>query len=75
MTAAEPQLGQRIRDCRVSRGMRRRELATAIGKSYDLVAGIENGHTRGAPETLVAIARALGVPVSKAMAGDWSVES
>jgi transcriptional regulator with XRE-family HTH domain len=71
-TEALVRRGRRIRDRRVSLGMRRKELAKKIDKSYDYLAGIENGHKRGAPETLVAIARALGMRVTIDAPIDWT---
>lgn len=64
--------GAQIRAARVNCGMRRKELAEKIGLSYDYVAGIENGHKRGAPETLVLIARALGLRVTLGIPIEWT---
>jgi len=66
------EMGTKIRQRRVSLGMRRKELAARIGKSYDYVAGIENGHKRGSPETLVDIARALNMPIELVLPRDWT---
>lgn len=71
MTNPTP-MGKRIRTRRVSLGMRRKELAAKVGKSYDYIAGIENGHKRGSPETLVDIAKALGMPLELVMPSDWT---
>jgi transcriptional regulator with XRE-family HTH domain len=63
-------LGKQIRARRVSLGIKRRELADRIGKSYEHIANIENGHSEAAPETLVLIARELGVNIEMVMSTD-----
>jgi transcriptional regulator with XRE-family HTH domain len=67
-------LGENIKQARIKRAMRRKELAAAIGKSYAHVANIENGLTTAAPETLVDIAKTLGIPIERAMDSDWGTE-
>lgn len=67
---AQPR-GADIRERRISLGMRRKELAHLIGKSYAHVANIENGHTTAAPETLTDIAKVLRMGIGEANS-DWT---
>ena len=57
-------IGKRIRDLREERGLTQREVARRAGLTPSGVGFIEHGQTRNpSAETVVAIARALGVPV------------
>jgi transcriptional regulator with XRE-family HTH domain len=59
-------IGKRIRDLREERGLTQRELARRAGLTPSGVGFIEHGQTRNpSAETVVAIARALGVPVEE----------
>jgi transcriptional regulator with XRE-family HTH domain len=57
-------IGKRIRDLREERGLTQREVARRAGLTPSGVGFIENGQTQNpSAETVVAIARALGVRV------------
>jgi transcriptional regulator with XRE-family HTH domain len=56
-----------IEAIRKTRGMRRSQLATQIGKSYKHIWGLERGNHPAAQETLQNIADALAVPLSAVM--------
>jgi transcriptional regulator with XRE-family HTH domain len=59
-------IGKRIRHLREERGLTQRELARRAGLTPSGVGFIEHGQTRNpSAETVVAIARALGVPVEE----------
>jgi len=59
-------IGKRIRDLREERGLTQREVARRAGLTPSGVGFIEHGQTRNpSAETVVAIARALGVPVEE----------
>jgi transcriptional regulator with XRE-family HTH domain len=59
-------IGKRIRDLREERGLTQREVARRAGLTPSGVGFIEHGQTRKpSAETVVAIARALGVPVKE----------
>jgi transcriptional regulator with XRE-family HTH domain len=61
--SANDAIGARIRAARRERGLTQGELAEAIGKSGQQVQKYESGENHVAVATLLAIARALGVPV------------
>jgi DNA-binding XRE family transcriptional regulator len=52
-----------VKVLRKHRGLTQAELAAAAGVSQGYVAELEAGRKSGAPETLKALARALGVPL------------
>ena len=52
-----------VKVLRKHRGLTQAELAAAAGVSQGYVAELEGGRKTGTPETLKAIARALGVPL------------
>jgi transcriptional regulator with XRE-family HTH domain len=59
-------IGKRIRDLREERGLTQREVARRAGLTPSGVGFIEHGQTRNpSAETVMAVARALGVPVEE----------
>jgi transcriptional regulator with XRE-family HTH domain len=67
-------IGKRIRDLREERGLTQREVARRAGLTPSGVGFIEHGQTRNpSAETVVAIARALGVPVEELLAAEEPV--
>ena len=63
-------IGKRIRDLREERGLTQRDLARHAGLTPSGVGFIENGQTRNpSAESVVAIARALDVPVEDLVKG------
>jgi transcriptional regulator with XRE-family HTH domain len=59
-------IGKRIRDLREERGLTQREVARRAGLTPSGVGFIEHGQTRNpSAETVLAVARALGVPVEE----------
>lgn len=58
-----PQVGQRIREERLKRGLSLRGLARAVGVSASLVSQIETGKSQPSVSTLYAITSALGISV------------
>jgi transcriptional regulator with XRE-family HTH domain len=61
-------IGKRIRDLREERGLTQREVARRAGLTPSGVGFIEHGQTRNpSAETVMAVARALGVPVEELM--------
>ncbi len=63
-------LGERVREERRSRGLTQEALAEALDLSVAYVSLIERGGRNPPYTTVVAIARALGVPAAKMMAED-----
>jgi transcriptional regulator with XRE-family HTH domain len=59
MTTAE--IGQRLRDARLERGLSLRALAQSLGVSASLLSQVETGKTQPSVSTLYAIVSALGV--------------
>jgi len=59
------ELGQRLRDLRISRGLTIRAAADASGLSVNTLSLIENGHTSPSVSTLQALARTLEVPLAE----------
>ena len=59
------ELGQRLRDLRISRGLTIRAAADASGLSVNTLSLIENGHTSPSVSTLQALARPLEVPLAE----------
>lgn len=57
--------GPEIQALREERGMSRTQLGEKVGKSYQWVYNIENGHKGTKPETLYLLARILDVPVQR----------
>lgn len=53
-----------VKVLRKHRGLTQTELAAAAGVSQGYVAELEAGRKSGAPDTLKALARALGVPLA-----------
>lgn len=58
-----PQVGQRIREERLKRGLSLRGLARAVGVSASLVSQIETGKSQPSVSTLYAITSTLGISV------------
>ncbi|HEX2498881.1 MAG TPA: cupin domain-containing protein [Actinomycetes bacterium] len=58
-----PQVGQRIREERLKRGLSLRGLARGVGVSASLVSQIETGKSQPSVSTLYAITSALGISV------------
>jgi len=63
-------LGQRVREQRRLRGLTQEALAESLGLSVAYVSLIERGGRNPPYTTVVAIARALGVPPSRIVADD-----
>jgi transcriptional regulator with XRE-family HTH domain len=63
-------LGERVREQRRSRGLTQEALAEALDLSVAYVSLIERGGRNPPYTTVVAIARALGVPASRIVAED-----
>lgn len=63
-------LGQRIRDHRKHRGLTQENLAESLELSVAYVSLIERGGRNPPYTTVVAIARALGVPAARLVAED-----
>ena len=61
--AGVPQVGQRIREERLKRGLSLRALARAVGISASMVSQIETGKSQPSVSTLYAITSALGISV------------
>ncbi|HEY7153115.1 MAG TPA: helix-turn-helix transcriptional regulator [Gemmataceae bacterium] len=64
VTEPVPNIGKRVRQLRIDRGLSQQALATAAGLSISVVTTIEQGQ-RDDPRisTVVALARALGIGV------------
>ncbi len=58
------QLGQKIKQLRIMRGMNQVQLAQAIGVDNSLICKLESGETGGSIATIRKIATALGVKLS-----------
>ena len=68
------EIGKRIRELREERGLTQREVARRAGLTPSGVGFIENGQTQNpSAETVVAVARALGVPVEELLREPASV--
>jgi transcriptional regulator with XRE-family HTH domain len=63
-------LGERVREQRRSRGMTQEALAEALDLSVAYVSLIERGGRNPPYTTVIAIARARGVPASRIVADD-----
>jgi transcriptional regulator with XRE-family HTH domain len=63
-------LGERVREQRRTRGMTQEALAEALDLSVAYVSLIERGGRNPPYTTVVAIARALGVPTSRIATDD-----
>ncbi|WP_242338167.1 MULTISPECIES: helix-turn-helix domain-containing protein [Anaeromyxobacter] len=63
-------LGERVREERRSRGLTQEALAEALDLSVAYVSLIERGGRNPPYTTVVAIARALGVPASRMVADE-----
>jgi transcriptional regulator with XRE-family HTH domain len=63
-------LGERVREQRRSRGLTQEALAEALDLSVAYVSLIERGGRNPPYTTVVAIARALGVPISRIAADE-----
>jgi transcriptional regulator with XRE-family HTH domain len=63
-------LGERVREQRRSRGLTQEALAESLDLSVAYVSLIERGGRNPPYTTVVAIARALGVPTSRIVADD-----
>jgi repressor LexA len=58
-------LGERIREARLSKGLTIQDVANKLGVSYQNISQYERGIRNPKPATLQKIAAALGVPVSR----------
>ena len=56
--------GERIKRIRTDRGVTQRELAKAVGTTYQNISQYERGLRQPKVETLLAIARHLNVPIT-----------
>lgn len=66
MATETPKIKDRLRELRTAAGKTQQELATAAGLSWSVIAQIEQGKTPNPRlDTLQALARALGVTVSR----------
>jgi len=63
-------LGQRIRDSRKHRGLTQENLAESLELSVAYVSLIERGGRNPPYTTVVAIARALGIPAARLVADE-----
>jgi len=63
-------LGERVREERRARGLTQESLAESLDLSVAYVSLIERGGRNPPYTTVVAIARALGVPMSRLVADD-----
>jgi transcriptional regulator with XRE-family HTH domain len=63
-------LGERVRDQRRTRGLTQEALAEALDLSVAYVSLIERGGRNPPYTTVVAIARALGVPTTRIVADE-----
>jgi transcriptional regulator with XRE-family HTH domain len=63
-------LGERVREQRRNRGLTQEALAEALDLSVAYVSLIERGGRNPPYTTVVAISRALGVPMSRIVADD-----
>lgn len=63
MVNVNEQLGQRIRDIRLKRGVTQEELAHRADLDYSYVNQIENGKRNPSLDAISRIARALGVSI------------
>ncbi|ABC81640.1 helix-turn-helix domain-containing protein [Anaeromyxobacter dehalogenans] len=63
-------LGERVREHRRGRGMTQEALAEALDLSVAYVSLIERGGRNPPYTTVVAIARALGIPATRIVAED-----
>ena len=63
-------LGERVRDQRRSRGLTQEALAESLDLSVASVSLIERGGRNPPYTTVVAIARALGIPTSRIVADE-----
>lgn len=66
------EVGERVRSLRRERKIAQDALANRIGIERSTLQRIEYGKTRTTLDTLWAIADALGVPVTRLLADDWS---
>jgi transcriptional regulator with XRE-family HTH domain len=64
-------VGATIRALREAYGLERAELATAIGKSEQLVGFIERGERRATPPVCRDIAKTLGIPLAAITVKDY----
>jgi transcriptional regulator with XRE-family HTH domain len=64
------QLGERVREHRRTRGLTQEALAESLDLSVAYVSLIERGGRNPPYTTVVAIARALGVPMSRIVADE-----
>jgi len=62
-TAATPDIGARIRELRVARGLTLRALAREVGVSASLISQIETGKSQPSVSTLYAITTALKISI------------
>lgn len=62
---AAEQIGARLRDARLARGLSLRGLAQSLGVSASLMSQIETGKTQPSVSTLYAIVSALGVSIDE----------
>jgi transcriptional regulator with XRE-family HTH domain len=63
-------IGLRVRALRRSKGLTQAELAERAERSNEAVSGLERGKYQPTLDTLLAVAKALDVPVSELLDGD-----
>jgi transcriptional regulator with XRE-family HTH domain len=62
-------VGRRIRALRTSHGLSQAELGSLVGVTFQQIQKYENGANRVSASRLLALARALGVPISHFFTG------
>lgn len=65
----DAQVGEAMRKARETRGWRQADLAERLGVTFQQIQKYESGETRLSASTLVAAARALGLPVEAFFTG------
>lgn len=64
--------GKRLKECRISKGLRQTDLGKKIGVSGQVISNLERGYTTGSsPEMIRKIATALDVSVEYLMGDDY----
>ena len=59
------QIAQRIKAARKDKGKTQAEVARTTGMDQSYISRLENATAEGTPSQLIAIARAIGVPVAR----------
>ena len=58
-------IAQRIRAARKAKGKTQSEISQATGLDQSYISRLENGTAEGSPSQIMAIARAIGVPIAQ----------